>query len=57
MEKERGNLRGLMLAPVGRDAIYFGKFLGNFVFMVVAEVIIYPVFRGHVSTSLWRFPG
>ena len=33
-----------MLAPVGRDAIYFGKFLSNFLFMIGVEVVIYPVF-------------
>ena len=44
LEKERGNLHGLMLAPIGRDAVYFGKFLGNFLFMVIVEAVIYPVF-------------
>ena len=44
MESARGNLQGLMLAPVGRDAIYFGKFLGNFLFMLGVEVVIYPLF-------------
>ena len=44
VEQDRGNLYGLMLAPVGRDAIYFGKFLGNLLFMTVVEVIIYPAF-------------
>ena len=44
IESDRGNLRGLMLAPVGRDAIYFGKFLGILLFMLAVELIIYPVF-------------
>lgn len=44
LEKERGNMHGLMLAPIGRDAVYFGKFLGNFLFMVIVEAVIYPVF-------------
>ena len=44
VESARGNLQGLMLAPVGRDAIYFGKFLGNFLFMMGVEVVIYPLF-------------
>ena len=56
VEKERGNLHGLMLAPVGRDAIYFGKFLGNFIFMVVVEAIIYPVFAVMFNFSL-AIPG
>ena len=44
IESSRGNLQGLMLAPVGRDAIYFGKFLSNFLFMMGVEVVIYPLF-------------
>jgi heme exporter protein B len=44
LEKDSGNLHGLMLAPVGRDAIFFGKMLGNFLFMVVVEIIVFPVF-------------
>ena len=43
-EKDQGNLSGLMLAPIGRDVIYFGKMLGNLLFMVVVEAIVFPVF-------------
>ena len=35
---------GLLLAPVGRDTIYFGKMLANFIFMVIVELAIFPVF-------------
>ena len=44
MEKEGGNLRGLMLAPVSRDAIFFGKMLASFLFMLLVEVLAYPIF-------------
>ena len=44
VEKEIGNLNGLMLAPVGRDVIFFGKMLGNFLFMVLVEVMVFPIF-------------
>ncbi len=44
LEKDQGNLYGLMLAPVSRDALYFGKMLSNFLFMLVVEAIIYPAF-------------
>lgn len=43
-EKDRESLTGLMLSPVGRDAIYFGKLLGILVFMLIVEVLMYPVF-------------
>jgi len=44
LEKDRGNLEGLLLTPTSRDALYVGKMLGSLVFMLVAEVIILPVF-------------
>ena len=43
-EKEHGNINGLLLAPVGREAIFFGKMLGSLLFMLVVEVLVYPVF-------------
>ena len=56
VESDRGNLAGLMLAPVGRDAIYFGKFLANFAFMLVVEAVIYPVFAVLFNLPLiWEF--
>ena len=44
MEKDRGCLDGLLLAPVDRSAIYFGKAIGNLVFMLVVEIIVLPVY-------------
>ena len=53
LEKDRGNLHGLMLAPVGRDSLYFGKMLGNFVFMLIVEAIVYPAFAIIFNLPLW----
>jgi heme exporter protein B len=44
LEKDRGCLEGLLLAPVDRSAIYFGKMLGNLIFMSVVEAIVLPIF-------------
>lgn len=44
MEKENDSLEGLLLCPVSRDVIYFGKLLGIFLFMLLAEAILLPVF-------------
>ena len=44
LERDRGNLHGLMLAPVGRDTIFFGKMLANFLFMLLVEAAVLPVF-------------
>ncbi len=43
-ERENDCLAGLMLAPVDRSAIYFGKVLGNSLFMLVVELVTLPVF-------------
>jgi heme exporter protein B len=44
VEKEWGALDGLLLAPVDRSTIYFGKMLSNFVFMLIVEAIALPVY-------------
>ncbi len=38
-EKEEDCLKGLMLAPVDRSAIYISKLIGNLLFMLVVELI------------------
>lgn len=43
-EKDRGSLDGLLLAPVDRSAVYFGKALGNLIFILIVLAIILPVF-------------
>lgn len=44
LERDRGVLDGLLLAPVDRSAIYFGKMIGNVLFIGLVEVIILPFF-------------
>jgi heme exporter protein B len=44
IEKDRGCLDGLLLAPVDRSAIYFGKVLSNLAFMLIVEAIVLPVY-------------
>ena len=44
IEKDRGCLDGLLLAPVDRSAIYFGKVISNLAFMLIVEVIIVPAY-------------
>ena len=55
-EKDRGCLDGLLLAPVDRSAIYFGKALGNLVFMIIVEAIVLPVYSVLYNTNLFQ-PG
>ncbi len=56
MEKDRGCLDGLLLAPVDRSAIYFGKAIGNLIFMVVVEAIVLPVYSVLYNINLFK-PG
>ena len=56
IEKDRGCLDGLLLAPVDRAAIYFGKMLGNLIFMVIIVAIVLPVYSVLYNTNLFN-PG
>ena len=44
VEKDRGCLDGLLLAPVDRSAIYFGKALSNLAFMLIVAMIVLPIY-------------
>jgi heme exporter protein B len=44
VEKDRGCMDGLLLAPVDRSAIFFGKAISNLVFMLIVEAIVLPVY-------------
>jgi heme exporter protein B len=55
-EKDRGCLDGLLLAPVDRSAIYFGKTIGNLLFMFMVEIIVLPVYSILYNTNLF-IPG
>jgi len=52
LEKDNGSLAGLLLCPVSRDVIYFGKLLGIVVFMMVMEAILLPLFSILYTFSL-----
>jgi heme exporter protein B len=55
-EKDRGCMDGLLLAPVDRSAIYFGKAIGNLIFMFVVEIIVLPVYSVLYNVNLFH-PG
>ena len=55
VEKDRGCMDGLLLAPVDRSAIYFGKAISNLVFMLVVEAIVLPVYSLLYNVNLLRF--
>ena len=56
VENENSRLSGLMLCPVDRVAIYWGKLLGSFTFMLIIEIIITPIFLVLLNLPLF-LPG
>ncbi len=56
VEKDRGCLDGLLLAPVDRASIYFGKLISNLVFMFIVEVIVLPLYSVLYNVNLFN-PG
>lgn len=43
-ERENGCLQSLLMAPIDRSSLYLGKWLANCFFMLMAEVVILPLF-------------
>jgi heme exporter protein B len=43
-ERENECLQGLLLCPVDRGTIYLAKTAGNFLFMLLAQLVIVPIF-------------
>ncbi len=44
IEKEGNSIMGLLLTPVDRSVLFFGKMIGNFIFVLIVELIILPLF-------------
>jgi heme exporter protein B len=56
VERDRGCLDGLLLAPVDRSALYFGKALGNLAFMLIIEAFVLPIYSLLYNVNLFH-PG
>ena len=56
IEKDQGSLDGLLLAPVDRSSIYFGKVISNLTFMLMVEAIVLPVYSFLYNVNLFQ-PG
>jgi heme exporter protein B len=54
-EVDRGTLAGLLLTPVDRSAIFFGKFLANLIFMLLMEILLLPVLLIMFDVNLFQF--
>jgi heme exporter protein B len=57
-ERENECFEELLLTPGDRESLYFGKLLGNILFMVIAEALILPLFAILYNLDIWRWlPG
>lgn len=54
LERENGALDGLLLAPVDRSAVFFGKSLSNFLFTSLVALVLLPVFSLFYQQSLFH---
>jgi heme exporter protein B len=54
LEVDKGCLEGLLLTPTDRSVIYFGKMIGNVIFMLTVEAIGLPVFSVLFNVMLVR---
>jgi len=52
LEVDEGRLDGLLLAPMERTAIYFGKMLGNLIFISAIEALMLPIFSALFDLNL-----
>ncbi len=54
-EKEQGGLDGLLLTPVSREVIFVGKAAASFLFMLLVEAVLLPIFAGLLNFSAISF--
>lgn len=54
VEKDRGCMDGLLLAPVDRSAIFFGKVISNLAFMLAVEAVVLPVYSLLYNINLFQ---
>lgn len=56
LERENNALDGLLLAPVDRSAIFFGKYLGNFCFTTLVGLLLLPIMSLFYQQNMLRLP-
>jgi heme exporter protein B len=56
LERENLALDGLLLIPMDRSAVFFGKTLSNFLFTFLVALVLLPVFSLFYGLNLIRLP-
>lgn len=52
MERDQGNLDAMLLAPIDRVAIFFGKLAGNLIFALIVGLLLLPIMSILYNQSL-----
>jgi len=55
-ERDKGSFEGMLLAPVDRGAIFLGKAIANFLFILVMEAVTLPLFVILFNVPIEWFP-
>lgn len=56
LEQDRGAMEGLLMAPMDRSVIYFGKLIGNLLFIFIVELALLPLMTVMFNVSLLTLP-
>jgi len=51
LERERSALEGLAMAPVDRSALFLGKVLATFLFLLAVQALLFPLFSALFNFS------
>ncbi|MCA9913187.1 MAG: heme exporter protein CcmB [Anaerolineae bacterium] len=54
MEREGGNMDGMLLAPIDRSAVFVGKLFGNYVFALAVGLVLLPLMSILYNMNLLR---
>ncbi|MCB9452942.1 MAG: heme exporter protein CcmB [Anaerolineaceae bacterium] len=52
MERDQGNLDAMLIAPIARTTIFFGKLVGNFIFTITVGLVLLPIMTVLYNVSL-----
>lgn len=55
-EIQGGNMEALMLSPIDRSAIFFGKLLSNLLFLLFMEAVLLPLFAVFYNINIVAHP-
>lgn len=55
-ETDNGSFEALMLAPVDKSAVFFGKVISNMLFLLLVEVILIPLFLVFYNVNIIGHP-